>query len=67
MRDIRQATGAEARVGYGGLSIKIDGGSWLASGTEPASTLNRQTVFLAIFLLFKKVTAISLFNDSPAL
>ena len=39
-----------ARVGYGELSIKINGGICLAGGTNPASSLNGNTV-LAIFYL----------------
>ena len=42
-----------ARVGYGGLAIKIAGGSWLASG-NPATTLNRKSVLVIFFLLFYK-------------
>ena len=59
-----------ARVGYNGLSIKINAGMWLVGDTDTPwqwSVHWMETQFLAIFLLFKKGTATSMFNNSPAL
>ena len=57
----------EARVGYCGLSIKINAGIWLAGDTDTPWQWGghwMETHFLAIFLL---ETASSMFNNSPAL
>ena len=59
-----------ARVGYCGLSIKINAGIWLVGDTDTPWQRGvhwMETHFLAIFLLFKKGTATSMFNNSPAL
>ena len=59
-----------ARVGYCGLSIKINAGIWLVGDTDKPWQWGvhwMETQFLAIFLLFKKGTATSIFNNSPAL
>ena len=59
-----------ARVGYCGLSIKMNAGIWLVSNTDTPWQWGvhwMETQFLAIFLLFKKGTATSIFNNSPAL
>ena len=58
------------RVGYCGLSIKINAGIWLVGDTDTPWQWGvhwMETQFLAIFLLFKKGTATSIFNNSPAL
>ena len=59
-----------ARVGYCGLSIKINAGIWLVGDTDTHWQWGvhwMETQFLAIFLLFKKGTATPIFNNSPAL
>ena len=59
-----------ARMGYCGLSIKINAGIWLVGDTDTPWQWDvhwMETQFLAIFLLFKKGTAASMFNNSPAL
>ena len=59
-----------ARVGYCGLSIKINAGIWLVGDTDTPWQWGvhwMEAQFLAIFLLFKKGTATSIFNNSPAL
>ena len=59
-----------ARVGYCGLSIKINAGIWLVGDTDTPWQWGvhwMETHFLAIFLLFKRGTATSMFNNSPAL
>ena len=59
-----------ARVGYCGLSIKINAGIWLVGDTDTLWQWGvhwMETKFLAIFLLFEKGTATSISNNSPAL
>ena len=59
-----------ARVGRCGLSIKMNAGIWLVGDTDTPWQWGvhwMETQFLAIFLLSKKGTATSMFNNSPAL
>ena len=52
------------------MSIKISEGIWLAGDTDPPWQWGvhwTETQFLAIFLLLKKGTATSMFNNSPVL
>ena len=59
-----------ARVGYCGLSIKINAGIWLVGDTDTPwqwGVHQMETQVLAIFLIFKKGTATSMFNNRPAL
>ena len=58
------------RLGWYGLSIKINADIWLAGDTVTPWQWDvhwMETQSLAIFLLFKKGTATSMFNHSPAL